>query len=152
MKKQKNFSQMSTYPQGVKNDPSYLIKYHLVSVLHKQQFLRNMVHNIFKHSRTQKIGHCKISPNISLEITFKWAMCIDQRIQHQLKKQNISLTICGSLDRLTQPDINFKVSLFTVRILLINGCFVTISPKKYNPVKSNLTTTTLHWQLHVLQI
>lgn len=58
---------------------------------------------------------------------------------------NISHTICGSLDRLTQPDINFKVSLFTVRILLINGCFVTISPKKYNPMKSNFTTKILHW-------
>ena len=67
-------------------------------------------------------------------------------------KNDISLTICGSLDRLTQPDINFKVSLFTVRILLINGCFVTISPKKQNQVKSNLTTKILHWQLPVLQI
>lgn len=41
------------------------------------------------------------------------------------------LTICGSLDLLTQPEINFKVSLFTVLILLIKGCFVTISPGKF---------------------
>lgn len=67
-------------------------------------------------------------------------------------KRPISLTICGSLDRLTQPDINFKVSLFTVRILLINGCFVTISPKKHNQVESNLTTKILYWQLRTSDI
>lgn len=38
------------------------------------------------------------------------------------------LTICGSLERLTQPEISFSVSLFTVRMLLIKGCLVTISP------------------------
>lgn len=38
------------------------------------------------------------------------------------------LTICGSFDLLTQPEISFSVSRFTVLILLIRGCLVTISP------------------------
>lgn len=38
------------------------------------------------------------------------------------------LTICGSFDRLTQPEISFSVSRFTVLMLRISGCFVTISP------------------------
>lgn len=40
----------------------------------------------------------------------------------------VHLTICGSLERLTQPEMSLRVSLFTVRMLLIRGCFVTISP------------------------
>lgn len=40
----------------------------------------------------------------------------------------VLLTICGSFDRLTQPEISFRVSRFTVLILRIKGCFVTISP------------------------
>lgn len=48
----------------------------------------------------------------------------------QLPEQHQSdvLTICGSFDRLTQPEISFNVSRFTVLILRIKGCFVTISP------------------------
>lgn len=38
------------------------------------------------------------------------------------------LTIWGSLDRLTQPEISFSVSLLTVLMVLIRGCLVTISP------------------------
>lgn len=38
------------------------------------------------------------------------------------------LTIWGSFERLTQPEISFRVSRFTVLILRIKGCFVTISP------------------------
>lgn len=38
------------------------------------------------------------------------------------------LTICGSFERLTQPEISFRVSRFTVLMLRIKGCLVTISP------------------------
>lgn len=41
-----------------------------------------------------------------------------------------SRTIWGSLERLTQPEMSFRVSLFTVRMLLMRGCFVTISPEE----------------------
>ena len=39
-----------------------------------------------------------------------------------------TLTMAGSLERLTQPEISLSVSFFTVLILLIRGCFVTLSP------------------------
>lgn len=59
-------------------------------------------------------------------------------VQTHCLKAVICLTICGSLERLTQPEISFRVSLFTVRMLLMRGCFVTISPIKKH--KSNEQT------------
>lgn len=53
------------------------------------------------------------------------------------------LTICGSLERLTQPEISFSVSLFTVRMLLIKGCLVTISPIGTDVHKKILTFLSL---------
>ena len=58
------------------------------------------------------------------EQSSSWLYCMNY-----LYKINL-LTIWGSLDLLTQPEISFKVSLFTVLMLLIKGCFVTISPEK----------------------
>lgn len=48
------------------------------------------------------------------------------------------LTIWGSLERLTQPEISFNVSLFTVLMLLIRGCLVTISPDRHATKSSYL--------------
>lgn len=59
------------------------------------------------------------------------------KLEHSVRKakaellffeRTLFLTICGSFDRLTQPEISFSVSRFTVLILRIKGCFVTISP------------------------
>lgn len=49
-------------------------------------------------------------------------------VQMKTQKPAVSLTICGSFDRLTQPEMSFSVSRFTVLILRIKGCLVTISP------------------------
>ncbi|TNN60461.1 hypothetical protein EYF80_029312 [Liparis tanakae] len=55
--------------------------------------------------------------------------------------QDNALTIWGSLERLTQPEISFSVSLFTVRMLRIRGCFVTISPETPGSQSENRMST-----------
>lgn len=54
----------------------------------------------------------------------------------------LPLTICGSLERLTQPEISFSVSLLTVLMLLIRGCLVTISPAQ-EATPTHIVTVTL---------
>lgn len=51
-----------------------------------------------------------------------------RNISSDVRDSERFLTIWGSFDRLTQPEISFSVSRFTVLILRIKGCLVTISP------------------------